>query len=143
MIAFLDFVAQHPEPAIAVLMAVIAAGAWLGARITQALPAWMHSVTLSAGHVIRSIVEEVGQTYVDALREGRYDGKLTEEEAEEAVSRAWDRAVELLPWKWLRRALGGQDKAEQWARTEIEAAVSERKRAQAAANPPQGSRSTE
>jgi hypothetical protein len=88
-------------------------------------------IILRAGAEIRDAVTEVSQTYVDAVRRGRSDGKLTDEEAAEAKRLAWESFYANFggakALKRLARVLGLAD-AQAWVESKLEVAVNDAKR---------------
>lgn len=102
--------------------------------------AWLKAFTDRIERYRRAVVLDVQNTYVQALKDRRADGKLTPEEAREALGMAVDRFLELLGVKAVDRylALAGLPKTpefiERWARTLVEAAVKELSIDEAAAN---------
>lgn len=95
---------------------------------------------LAVWSAVTAAVREVNQTYVDALREGRADGKLTDEEKAEAKRRAIAVAKSNIGIKGLRaiaKALG-LDSIDDWLASKVEAVIGDDKAAaklKAAANP--------
>lgn len=122
-----DIIAQYPEYTMAVFSMAITAAAWIGRRIAARAPEWANAVLIQAGVIVRSVVAKVAQRWVDSLKASRADGKLTEQEIKDAFGEAWDELAELLQWRNLSRVFGGRAQAEQWVKTEIEAAVNARK----------------
>lgn len=115
-----------------VLVWVLAAIGGLIARHVATLTkkVWAQGIISRAWAEIRDAVEEVSQVYVDAIRKARADGKLTEEEKEEAKRMAIESfksnfgGEEAL--KRLARALGIAD-AMSWVESKLEVAVKDAK----------------
>ncbi len=84
----------------------------------------------------KAAVLEVGQTYVDALKEASLDGKLTDEEKAEAKSKAIAIAKSNLGKKGLLRLSRILD-IDKWIGGKVEAFVRESKMPKAIANPPE------
>jgi len=84
---------------------------------------------LRAVHAAEVSVGEVAQTYVDGLKRASEDGKLTQQEADDALTDAIDRAYELLGPKGVARArqvLGSDDESiDAWLVALIESKVRE------------------
>lgn len=80
---------------------------------------------------VRAAVAEVGQTYVAAIKAGRADGKLTDEEKAVAKSLAIAAAKRNLGAKGLRALarILGLDSVDEWLAGRLEAAVAEGKAA--------------
>jgi hypothetical protein len=114
-----------------------AAATWLLVRV-GASAAWRSLVTELGAHA-RDVVLEVWQTYVEALKEGRADGKLTDQEKRIAKERAVAKLRARLGWRKLI-ALGGgvltklfagsawAQRVEDWLGGAVETAVAEAKR---------------
>lgn len=110
-----------------IVMPILAAMAWAYVKLTTAkFRATSTGEILSrAGVEISGVVLMVKQTYVDAIREGRADGKLTQEEKDEAL----DRALEALKANYGIAGLSklakilGLDSVEDWLLTHVEAVL--------------------
>lgn len=125
----IDIIAQYPGQTMAMFSLLLTGVAWLATRIAQRAPQWANAVLIQTGAIVRSIVDEVAQVYVDELKAARADGKLTEAEKAHARQMAWDRCLELLSWSQLKRVLGDTQKARDYVGAELEAAVNRRKAA--------------
>lgn len=87
-----------------------------------------------AWDAIRTATAEVAQTYVDGIRKGSSDGKLTGREKTEAKNRALKNAKSYLGAKGLKK-LGkvlGLDDVDEWLGGQIESAVRDQKLTDAA-----------
>jgi MFS family permease len=119
------------------LTLLAAAGAWLMVR--SGLSAAWRGLVIELGAHARDVVLEVWQTYVEALKAARSDGKLTAEEKATAKGLAIEKIRARLSWPKLV-ALGGGMLArafhhEEWAKQldellggAVETAVGEAKR---------------
>ena len=96
--------------------------------------AWLHDVITRAWMEVRSAVLEVGQTYVDAIKEGRADGKLTDFEKGEAKAKAIAIAKSNIGKKGLKRLAKIFD-VEEWIANKIETVVRDSKPAAPTAPP--------
>lgn len=98
---------------------------WLDTKIDGEKHGYWEKVALRATDAVYTAVSEVGQTFVDAIKEGRADGKLTDDEKKSAKKLAEARARELIGPKGLAvlaeiMGVGGVDK---FIDSKIEAAV--------------------
>ena len=87
---------------------------------------YWRSVVSRATIEVVDAVQAVHQTYVDAIKEGRSDGKLTEKEKTEARIRALKTAkANLGPGGFakLAKIFGGASAAENWLATKTESVV--------------------
>lgn len=86
--------------------------------------AWANGVLNRAWTEVKAAVLEVGQTYVDALKEGKADGKLTEDEKSLAKSKAIAVAKSNIGKKGLKALarIVGVD-VEKWLGSKVESAV--------------------
>jgi len=78
---------------------------------------------------VQAAVREVGQTYVDAIREGAADGKLTDAEKKEAKKRAVEIAKSNFGRKGLK-ALARIIDVDAWLGSKVEAFLGETKAAE-------------
>lgn len=69
---------------------------WLDAKIDGEKHGYWEKVVLRATDAIYTAVKDIGQTYVDAIKEGAADGKLTDGEKKSAKKMAEARARELI-----------------------------------------------
>jgi hypothetical protein len=118
-------------------------GAWLASLLLAVMAAWVWKRIRI--QVVRDVLErawteivasalQVWQTYVQAIKEGRADGKLTPEEATEARRRALDAFKRNFGLAALAKAAPGwifgakaKEWAEGWADHKLEAAVAKLK----------------
>lgn len=134
----IELAVDYGTPVLGWLLALIAAGGgWLVVRLGLAAR-WRELVKELGAHA-RDVVLEVWQTYVEAIKAGRADGRLTEEEKRQARDLAMKKLRERLGWKKLL-ALGGglfarvfagekwAARVEEWLGGAIETAVAEAKR---------------
>lgn len=121
----------------AALALLASAAAWLLVR--AGLSAKWRSLIEELGAHAKDVVLYVFQTYVEAIKAGRADGKLTEEEKTRAKLMAIAALKERLGWKkllelgggLLARLFGGdawERKVEGWLGGAVETAVAEAKR---------------
>lgn len=75
---------------------------WLDTKIDGEKHGYAEKVAIRATDAVYTAVSEVGQTYVDAIKAGKADGKLTDEEKSEAKKRAEKRARELIGPKGIK-----------------------------------------
>ena len=90
---------------------------------------YAEAVAIRATDAIYTVVTEIGQTYVDAIKEGKADGKLDDADKAEAKKRAATRAKQLIGpegIKVLAEVLGA-DGVESFISSKIEAAVKDTK----------------
>ncbi len=90
---------------------------------------YAEAVAIRATDAVYTVVSEIGQTYVDAIKEGKADGKLDASEKQEAKRRAEVRARELIGPKGIAvlaevLGIGGVGK---FIGSKIEAAVKDSK----------------
>lgn len=88
-------------------------------------------ILLRLAVAMKDAVLEVHQTYVEARKAASEDGKLTDEEAEEAKDLAIEAAKAYLGPKGIRELLGvlgiGEDALDGWLGGKVEATVAELK----------------
>ncbi len=131
---FVDRGGQALQAALALLAL---AGAWVLRHVT--LSARWRSLLEELGAHSKDVVQEVFQTYVEAIKAGRADGQLTDAEKNRARDMAIAKLRERLSWSkllqlgggWLARLLGGtsfENKVESWLGGAVETAVAEAKR---------------
>lgn len=121
----------------AALAALALAGAWLLAHI--GLSAKWRSLIEEIGAHAKDVVQEVFQVFVEGIKAGRADGKLTDAEMNVAKEMAIAKLKERLGWRkllelgggMLARLFGGDAwaaKIEGWLGSAVETAVAEAKR---------------
>lgn len=91
---------------------------------------YAEAVAIRATDAIYTATAEIGQTYVDAIKEGKADGKLDDAEKAEAKKRAAARAKQLIGPEGIRvlsEVLGGEYAAETFISSKIEAAIKDAK----------------
>lgn len=91
---------------------------------------WLREMLQRLWEEVKTAVLAVGQTYVDGLKEGNEDGKLTPEEKSIALSRAVEEIKSNFGMKGLRslaRVLG-IDSIDDWLGAKVEAVIGEEKR---------------
>jgi hypothetical protein len=144
--ALLSLLTNYGDDALTWVLALLAlAASWTMRRIGASKE--VLDVLRSIGIKARDVVMEVYQTYVEALKEGRKDGILTDEEKREALRRAKAKLLERLTWREAALLAGGvltrllgksswADKLERLVEGQIETAIAENKfAARAAAGP--------
>lgn len=102
---------------------------WLDVKIDGEKHGYAEKVAIRATDAIYTVVTEIGQTYVDAIKEGKSDGKLDDAEKAEAKKRATSRAKQLIGpegIKVLAEVLGAGG-VESFISSKIEAAVKDSK----------------
>ena len=112
--------------AVAAFTALLSYGAkYLAAKSKNAL---LDRAIFGLEHAVVTAVKEVHQVYVDGLKKGREDGKLTDEEKEAALEAAIAKAKKLLGMDGLAllwKAFG--DSTEEVLASKIEATVKDLK----------------
>ena len=91
---------------------------------------YAEAVAIRATDAVYTAAAEIGQTYVDALKEGKADGKLDDAEKAEAKRRATARAKELIGPEGIRilaEVLGGESGVASFISSKVEAAVRDAK----------------
>ncbi len=91
---------------------------------------YAEAVAIRATDAVYTAAAEIGQTYVDAIKEGKADGKLDDAEKAEAKKRATTRAKLLIGpegLKVLAEVLGWPGGVESFISSKLEAAVKDSK----------------
>lgn len=102
----LDLLINHGDKALTWVLALLAlAATWAIRRVGASKE--VLDVLRSVGTKARDVVMEVYQTYVEALKEGRRDGTLTDDEKREAMRRAKAKLLERLTWREAALLAGG------------------------------------
>lgn len=131
---FVERGGQALKAALAVLATVFA---WLFARAGLSAR-WRNAIDELGAHA-KDVVLEVFQIYVEEIKAGRVDGKLTEEEKARAKAMALERLRQRLSWSKLLQIGGGvltrifaghewAKKVEGWLGGAVETAIAEAKR---------------
>lgn len=99
---------------------------WLDAKIDGEKHGYIEKIVLRATDAVYTAVRDIGQTYVDAIKEGAADGKLTAEERASAKRRAVRKARDLIGpagLDVLLEVLGSDVRVNKFLESKIEAAV--------------------
>ncbi len=103
---------------------------WLDAKIDGEKHGYVEKVVLRATDAVYTAVRDIGQTYVDAIKEGAADSKLTPEERTKAKKLAVDKARDLIGpagLDVLYEVLGGDVRVDKFLESKVEAAVKDTK----------------
>ena len=117
------------------IMALVAVLSVLGLVLTRYVLSaisnnWLRGATARLWDAVHDAVLEVGNTYVDALKDAGEDGEWTKTEKDEALARAIVIAKSNFGWKALAelaKVLGIED-VDKWIGSKVETAVAEDKR---------------
>ena len=120
----LDLYIQYGTVVLGLLLSALAWGA-IRLVMAKVKSLKIRDILFRFGTELRSVVLEVNQTYVKALKEASADGKLTDEEKKEALERAIKKLKSNLGMNFLKKLarILGLSSVEEWLVTQAESMV--------------------